>query len=90
MNTYKAKVQVTLKDGVLDPQGKAVNQGIASLGFKGVQDVRIGKFIELTLTASSKNEAQMQIQSMSEKLLANPVIEKFDFTLSRLNGEESI
>lgn len=74
---WKALVRVTLKDGVLDPQGKAVHHGLKSLGFEGVQDVRIGKSIEIKLDAPSRAKAEEWVKQMGEKLLANTVIEKF-------------
>ncbi len=73
----KAKVYVTLKKGVLDPQGKAVMGALKSLGFDSVRGVRIGKLIELELDAASKEEAVEEIKRMCEKLLANTVIEDF-------------
>ena len=70
----KAKVHVSLKSGVLDPQGKAVHHALAGLGFAGVNDVRIGKIVELDL-ADGTDAAQ--IDEMCRKLLANTVIENF-------------
>jgi len=74
---YRAVVQVTLKDGVLDPQGNAVKGALHHLGFDQVQDVRVGKLIELTLKAASEREVKESVQRMCEKLLANPVIERY-------------
>jgi phosphoribosylformylglycinamidine synthase subunit PurS len=74
----KAKVHVTLKTGVLDPQGKAIQQALHGLGFDEVGEVRQGKFIEVELPeASNANEAQEAVKAMCEKLLANPVIEDY-------------
>ena len=70
----KARVFVTLKPGVLDPQGKAIHHALEGLGFSGVQDVRAGKLIELDLADSTNDE---QIADMCRKLLANTVIENF-------------
>jgi phosphoribosylformylglycinamidine synthase subunit PurS len=70
----KARVFVTLKPGVLDPQGKAIHHALEGLGFSGVQDVRAGKLIELDLADSTSDE---QIADMCRKLLANTVIENF-------------
>lgn len=72
----KARVTVTLKNGVLDPQGKAIEGGLASLGFEGVGSVRQGKVFDIELSASKK-EAEKQLADMSEKLLANTVIENY-------------
>ena len=76
----KARVYVTLKREVLDPQGDAVRRALRSLGFDAVADVRVGKFIELEVGADT-GEAKQQLQAMCEKLLANPVIEDFRFDL---------
>lgn len=73
----KAKVYVTLKKGVLDPQGKAVMGALKSMSFDEVTDVRIGKFMELELTGKSKQEEEARIKEMCEKLLANTVIENY-------------
>ena len=75
----KAIVNVFLKEGVLDPQGKAVHHALDSLGFRDVKDVRIGKQIVLKLDAKSKEEALKEVEKMSETLLANTVIE--DYTI---------
>jgi phosphoribosylformylglycinamidine synthase len=73
----KAKVIITLKNGVLDPQGKAIEGALAGLGFGGVDNVRQGKFIELDVAAASEGEARKQVEAMCEKLLANTVIENY-------------
>lgn len=73
----KAKVYVTLKKGVLDPQGKAVMGALKSMDFNEVQDVRIGKFMELELSGSSKKEEEARLKEMCERLLANTVIENY-------------
>jgi phosphoribosylformylglycinamidine synthase PurS subunit len=75
----KARVFVTLKPGVLDPQGKAIHHALAGLGFEGVQDVRAGKLIELELADGTSDD---DIADMCRKLLANTVIE--DFRIERL------
>jgi phosphoribosylformylglycinamidine synthase PurS subunit len=73
----KATVHVTLKNGVLDPQGKAVENALGTLGFKGIEGARIGKYIELNLTETDAVKAKAQVTEMCEKLLANTVIENF-------------
>jgi len=78
----KAKVYVTLKKSVLDPQGKAVEHALSSMGFGDVRDVRVGKFIELDLGATDKAQAEKKIKTMCEKLLANTVIEDFKYELN--------
>lgn len=77
----KAKVYITLKNGVLDPQGKAVAGALANLGFSEVADVRQGKFVEIDLKERDKTKAAEQVKLMCEKLLANTVIENYQFDL---------
>jgi phosphoribosylformylglycinamidine synthase len=72
-----------LKAAVLDPQGRAVLGGLQSLGYSAVQDVRVGKEIVLTLGDLSEEEADRQVREMCSKLLSNPVIEDFSYTLER-------
>jgi phosphoribosylformylglycinamidine synthase PurS subunit len=76
-------VIVTPKPVVNDPQGLTVKQGLASLGFREVSDVRIGKYIEVDLDASSEHEARQRVEEMCRQLLANHVIEDFRFDLVR-------
>nr|WP_269061736.1 phosphoribosylformylglycinamidine synthase subunit PurS [Thalassospira xiamenensis] len=78
----KARVHVTLKNGVLDPQGKAVHHALQGLGFAGVNDVRQGKFIELELDGSDVEKARAEVREMCEKLLANTVIEDYSIELA--------
>jgi len=77
----KAKIHVTLKNGVLDPQGKAVGHALESLGFDGVADVRQGKYIEIDLEASSEADAKERVDAMCRQLLANTVIENYDIEI---------
>lgn len=76
-----AKIHVTLKNGVLDSQGKAVHHALNDLGYAEVQDVHLGKYMEIALKALSKEEAEGRVIEMCEKLLANTVIESYSFTL---------
>lgn len=76
----KAKVYVTLKTGVLDPQGKAVSHALESMGHKNIKDVRVGKYFEIELDAAPE-QAKLQLQEMGEKLLANTVIENYKVEL---------
>ena len=78
----KARVHVTLKSGVLDPQGKAVQHSLAGLGFDGVNDVRQGKYIELELAETDPAKAKETVEAMCQKLLANTVIENFSVDIS--------
>jgi phosphoribosylformylglycinamidine synthase PurS subunit len=73
----KARVHVTLKSGVLDPQGKAIHHALESLGFGGVNDVRQGKFIEIELAETDKKKARASVEDMCARLLANTVIENY-------------
>jgi len=75
------KVFVTLKSSVLDPQGKAIERSLHSLGFGGVSGVRMGKYLELELDGADPEEARHQTQQMCDKLLANPVIEDYRFEI---------
>ena len=77
----KARVHITLKDGVLDPQGKAIHNALDALGFAGVNDVRQGKYIELDLTADNREAARAEVDAMCSKLLANTVIENYAIEL---------
>jgi len=77
----KARVDVVLKDGVLDPQGKAIAQALGHLGFAGVAAVRQGKLIELDLAETDRARALKSVEAMAEKLLANLVIETYHITL---------
>jgi len=77
----KARITVTLKNGVLDPQGKAIEGGLASLGFDGVKSVRQGKIFDMEIERSNKKTAQKDLEAMCEKLLANTVIEDYQVTL---------
>jgi len=77
----KARVYVTLKRGILDPQGQAVLHALGSLGYSGVKDVRVGKLIELELEASDTSKAETDLKTMGERLLANPVIEDYRFEI---------
>jgi phosphoribosylformylglycinamidine synthase len=78
----KARVHVTLKPGVLDPQGTAIGHALNSLGFTGVGDVRQGKVIELELAETDASKARSQVEAMCGKLLANPVIENYTIELA--------
>jgi phosphoribosylformylglycinamidine synthase subunit PurS len=78
----KAKIKVTLKNGVLDPQGKAIEGALGSLGFSGVNGVRQGKFFEVDLAETDKAKAQAALKQMCEKLIANTVIENYDIELA--------
>ncbi|MCB1438180.1 MAG: phosphoribosylformylglycinamidine synthase subunit PurS [Nitratireductor sp.] len=77
----KARVTVTLKNGVLDPQGKAIENGLGALGFDGVNQVRQGKVFDVELDGNDKAKAESDLKAMCEKLLANTVIEDYHVSL---------
>jgi phosphoribosylformylglycinamidine synthase subunit PurS len=78
----KAKVKVTLKNGVLDPQGKAIEGALGSLGFGGVDSVRQGKYFEIELAEKDRAKAEAQVKAMCEKLIANTVIENYSIEMT--------
>jgi phosphoribosylformylglycinamidine synthase len=79
----KAKVYITLKPGLLDAQGKTIKNALETLGFKGVGDVRMGKYVEMTLHHGSASAAKRDVERMCKKLLANPVIETYRVEIAR-------
>lgn len=78
-----ARVTVTLKAGLLDPQGKTIQQALESLGFRGVRHVRVGKYIELELNHGKAVSAKREVERMCQKLLANPVVETYRIEVRR-------
>ena len=77
----RAKIFISFKHGVLDPQGKAVERSLHTLGYQEVRDVRMGKYLEVELEASSRESAEARLREMCDKLLANPVIEDYRFEI---------
>lgn len=77
----RAIVNIFLKDGVLDPQGKAIHHALDAMNFEGVEDVRMGKQIVLQLTSTNKDEAVKEVERMAEEILANTVIEDYTIEL---------
>jgi phosphoribosylformylglycinamidine synthase subunit PurS len=84
---WKAKIEVTLKKSVLDPQGAAVEGALKVLDYHNVRRVRVGKYLELLLEAPGRAEAAGQVEEMCRRILTNPVIEDFSYTL--LEAEQS-
>ncbi|MDQ3986819.1 MAG: phosphoribosylformylglycinamidine synthase subunit PurS [Actinomycetota bacterium] len=78
---FSARVDVRLKEGIADPQGQTIERALPALGYSGVNDVRVGKLIELRLDADSPEEARRSVEEMCEKLLANPVIEAYEVSI---------
>ena len=77
----KAKIHVTLKQGILDPQGKAIEHALDCLGFKNAGNVRVGKYMEVDVNEADRAKADAQVKQMCEKLLANTVIEDYRYEL---------
>lgn len=77
----RVKIFVSLKRGVLDPQGKAIERSLHTLGYPEIQDVRMGKYLELDIDTASREVAEIRIREMCDKLLANPVIEDYRFEI---------
>jgi len=75
--TNRTVVYVRLKEGVLDPQGTTIKRALDDMGYKGIEEIRSGKFFEISFTTENKKEASRLIHEISDKLLANPVIEDF-------------
>ncbi|MBI3316572.1 MAG: phosphoribosylformylglycinamidine synthase subunit PurS [Candidatus Omnitrophica bacterium] len=81
---YNAKINVTLKKSVLDPQGQTILHALESLGFKDVKKVRVGKFFELLIEACDRKTAEEKIKEMCHQLLINPVIEEYTFEMGEV------
>jgi len=87
MMRFLARVDITLKPTVNDPQGNTIRDALHSLGFGDVGSVRAGKYMEISVAASSKKKAQTQVTEMCKKLLANPVIEDFRFEIDEVKAQ---
>ncbi len=83
---YHSKITIILRKSILDPQGKAVELGIHSLGYTGVANVRIGKCVEMDIDANQRDEAEKISREISDKLLANPIMEDFSISLEEHKG----
>ncbi|MGE5350743.1 MAG: phosphoribosylformylglycinamidine synthase subunit PurS [Acidobacteriota bacterium] len=81
---YKATVIVKRRPSIVDPQGKAVEQGAKMLGFNNIQQTRIGKYIEFFVNVEDKQTAEKEVNEYSTKLLSNPIMEDFEFTLEEV------
>jgi phosphoribosylformylglycinamidine synthase len=81
---YLAKIIVTLRKSILDPQGKAVHHALQSLGLTNVEDVRMGKFIEVKINSTEQHLAERAAEEACKKLLANPVMEDYTFTVEKV------
>lgn len=85
IQTYQAQIYVTLRPSVLDPAGTAVQSGLKHMGYDNVGPIRIGKYIELTLTSEDEDSARTQLDRMCDQLLTNPVIENYRFELTEVS-----
>lgn len=83
---FKAKVIIKRRKSILDPQGKAVEKGAEHLGLTNISNTRIGKFIEFDLRVNDRTSAEKVVTAYCSKLLSNPIIEDFEFTLEEVNG----
>ncbi len=87
--TFLARIHIALKPSVLDPQGAAVVRALGSLGFDEVADVRVGRYGELRLAAPDEDAARARVTAMCDTLLANTIIERYEFTLEPTPAEET-
>ena len=85
---FKAKVVIKRRPSILDPQGKAVEKGAEHLGIKNIRDTRIGKYIEFTVDTNDKTAAEKEVNDYCTKLLSNPIMEDFEFTLTEFKASE--
>ncbi|MCP5062821.1 MAG: phosphoribosylformylglycinamidine synthase subunit PurS [Ignavibacteriae bacterium] len=82
---YKATVIIKTRPDILDPQGKAAEQGAKLLGYTNVSKTRIGKYVEFFVNSTNKNDAESEVKEYSEKLLSNPIMEDFEFELEEVD-----
>ncbi|MEH1781340.1 MAG: phosphoribosylformylglycinamidine synthase subunit PurS [Nostoc sp.] len=87
---YLAKIFVTLRPSVLDPAGVAVQSGLKQLGYESVDQVRIGKYIELTITSSDEKKARQDLDNICDQMLSNPVIENYRFELIEVETQTGV
>jgi len=83
---FEARVEVTHLPGILDPQGATIERALPALGYDNVSEVNVGKSIRLVVDATDENAARAQVDEMCQRLLANPVIEAYDISLTELNA----
>jgi phosphoribosylformylglycinamidine synthase subunit PurS len=87
---YLAKIFVTLRPSVLDPAGVAVQSGLKQLGYDNVEQVRIGKYIEVTLISTDEDTARQNLDRICDQMLANPVIENYHFDLTEVESQTGV
>ncbi len=88
MSRFTAEVRVTPRPGLLDPEGKAIQHALDSLGYDGIEELRVGRLIQVEMTAESEDEARARAEEMCRKLLANPVTEDFQVQVQPADPEE--
>jgi phosphoribosylformylglycinamidine synthase len=81
---YRAKILITLRKSILDPQGKAIHHALESLGLSSIQEIRMGKYLEMVINTATTEEASKTTQEACKKLLANPVMEDFTYTIEEI------
>ena len=81
---YKAKIKVTLKKSIFDPQGKAIQNGLHTLGYNNIESVRMGKYIEAVINNNDKKKIEVEVKEMCEKLLVNYNVETYSFELEEI------
>jgi phosphoribosylformylglycinamidine synthase len=86
MPRFEAQIEVTHLPGILDPQGATVERALPALGYENVSEVKVGKSIRLVVDAADERAARAQVDEMCQRLLANPVIEAYDISLTELNA----
>ncbi len=82
---YQAQIYVTLRPSVLDPAGTAVKSGLSHMGYNNIEQIRIGKYVELAIAADTEEAARQQLDQICDQLLANPVIENYRFDLQKMS-----
>lgn len=86
---YRAKVLIKRRPSILDPQGVAVEKGAVHLGLTNIRNTRIGKLIEFIVDIDNEESAKKEVDEYCKKLLSNPIMEDYEFTLKKLNGKEN-
>ncbi len=81
---YRAKILITLRKSILDPQGKAIHHALESLGLSAIQEIRMGKYLEMVIDTVTAEEARKTTQEACKKLLANPVMEDFNYSIEEI------
>lgn len=84
MENYKANIKITLRKGILDVQGKQVEKSLHSIGYENIEQVRIGKYVTLLISAINENDARDKTNAACKELIANPIIEDFDIELEKV------